>query len=1023
MQVRLLGPVDVVIDGEARAVNGLRRKAVLAVLALHRGEIVSVDRLIDVVWGGDAPTAPVNTLQSNVSYLRGVLGSKASILSRRPGYVLELGGDGTDVEVAERLIDLGERSSDPRARARHVQAALDLWRGPSLVDVARLTGLAEPAQRLDRLLRRARRLLIESRVALGEHTGVISDLERLAREDEFDEQVHRQLILALYGAGRQAEALAVYDRLRRKLADELGLDPSRALRDLELAVLRQDPALDAPASAGPPVDVRPVPAQLPANVHAFTGRTQELSDLDRLLTGAAPQAPAAVISAIAGTAGVGKTALAVRWAHHIRDRFPDGQLYADLRGYDPQLPMTAGDVLAGFLHALGMAAPEIPLEVDARAAAYRTLLDGRRILVVLDNAASVEQVRPLLPGTSSCLVVVTSRDSLAGLVARHGAHRLEVGLLPPQDAVALLAALIGSRVEAEPEAAAELAAQCAGLPLALRVAAELAAARPAVPLAKIVAELSDQHRRLDLLDAAGDAGTAVRRVFSWSYAHLPATAARAFRLVSLHPGADLDPYAAAALLDTDRDDAERSLDQLARAHLVQRVGAGRYGMHDLLRVYAAGLAAVADSPAKRHAATTRLLDHYLATAAAAMDQLHPAEAHRRPRIPPPATPVPPMTGLDVARAWLQAESGCLVAAAAHAAAHGWPEHAVRFSTTLFSYLDAGHSAEALAIHAHARDAAAQTDDSAGQALALNGLGAVHWRLGRYRQAGEVWGEALDLFRRSGDREGEARVLANLGIVEDRLGRYASAADHQRQALALFRSLGERMGEARVLTNLGEVEVRRGRYRPAADALQEAVALCRQAGDQYGEAGALTTLGECETRLRRHGPAAEHLRRALALFRQLDDRPGEAWALTTLGTVHRNLGEPGAAAEHHGRALALFDESGDRDGKAWALNGLGEAAQADARPTEALAQHALALTLATDTGIRDQQARAHTGLAHAHRTQRDPRRAREHYEQALALYRDLGVPDDDEILGHLDALARPLEAEVDASDAREATRPR
>jgi len=372
-------------------------------------------------------------------------------------------------------------------------------------------------------------------------------------------------------------------------------------------------------------------------------------DEDRLLaqvdqpdgTGAGPPV---VISAVSGTAGVGKTALAVRWARLVRRRFPDGQLYVNLRGYDADRPVSAADALAGFLRALGVAGPDIPIDMDERAAAYRTLLDGRRMLVVLDNAATVEQVRPLLPGSPSCLVVVTSRDSLAGLVAGHGARRLDLDLLAPDDAVALLRRLIGGRVEAEPEAAATLAGQCARLPLALRVAAELAAARPAATLAQLVDELADQKRRLDLLDAGGDARTAVRSVFSWSYQHLPAAAARTFRLLGLFPGlaVDLDTYAAAALTDSGLSEAQQLLNMLARAHLIHATDSARYGMHDLLHAYATQLATAEDGRQERRAALTRLFDYYLATAAAAMDTLLPVAVSRRSRMPAPAMPIPPV---------------------------------------------------------------------------------------------------------------------------------------------------------------------------------------------------------------------------------------------------------------------------------------------------------------------------------------------------------------------------------------------
>jgi len=446
---------------------------------------------------------------------------------------------------------------------------------------------------------------------------------------------------------------------------------------------------------------------------------------------------------------------------------------------------------------LGVAGADIPPEVDERAAAYRSLLDGRRILIVLDNASTIEQVRPLLPGTPSALVVVTSRDALAGLVARDGARRLDLDLLPPQDAVVLLEALIGGRVAAEPDAAAALAGECVRLPLALRVAAELAAARPATPLAALVEELADQQRRLELLDAGGDPRTAVRAVFSWSYLHLPAEVARAFRLLGLHPGPDFDLYAAAALTDTSGKRAQRLLDLLARAHLVQPASPGRYGMHDLLRAYATHLVAGEDSEAERQAASTRLFDHYLATAAAAMDTLVPAEQHRRPRVPPTGTPSPLVADPPEARAWLDVERATLTAVTAHTAFRGWHGYTTRLATTLSRYLDTGgHYPDALTIHTHALHAARHTSDRSAEAHALGSLGAVYLRQSRYEQAADHLQQSLTLACEIGDRNGEAVALGNLGLVYQRQGRYEQAADHHHRSLTLFCDIDDRAGEAR-----------------------------------------------------------------------------------------------------------------------------------------------------------------------------------------------------------------------------------
>jgi DNA-binding SARP family transcriptional activator/tetratricopeptide (TPR) repeat protein len=1031
-----LGPVGVSVDDESRPLNGPRRKALLAVLALRRGEIVSIDWLVDVVWGDDAPSTGLNTVQSHVSHLRRILGSRAVIVSRPPGYVLNLDMGCVDVEVAERLIEQAQRSPDHAYRCGQLQLALDLWDGPALVDVAGLTWLDEQAQRLERLRWHAERMLIDSRLELGEHAALLPQLERLSADHPFDEQVHRHLILALYRSGRQADALAAYAGVRLALNETLGLDPSRELRELETAILQQDPSLEvtaparaaspspvspspvspspvspspvspSPVSPSPEPSARPAPAQLPADVHAFTGRTAELSALDALLE-QSPAVPAvAVISAIAGTAGAGKTALAVRWAHRVRDHFPDGQLYVNLRGYDPDQPMLPADALAGFLHALGAADSEIPLELDVRAAAYRTLLDGRQVLVLLDNASSVEQIRPLLPGSPSCLVVVTSRDSLAGLVARHGARRLDLDLLPRRDAVALLHALIGPRVDAEPQAAAALVAQCARLPLALRVAAELAVTRSSTPLSELVAGLADQQPWLDQLDAGGDPRAAVTSVFSWSVQHLPRDVAAIFALLGLHPGPDFDAYAVAALADSTVEQARRAVQVLARAHLIRAVASERYGMHDLLRAYATQLAggpavAAADGLAGGpRAALSRMFDYYLGTAAAAMDRLFPAEALQRPRVAPAGTPAPALSAPDTARAWLDTEAPALVVAVTYLATHGWPAQAVQLSTVLHRYLAAGRITDALTVHGHARDAARRSGNSAGEALALLGLGAVFIQMARYGQAGDCLESALALFRQAGDQVGEARALGSLGAVEDRQGRFVSAGEYAVQALALFRQAGDQGGEIHALLSLAVMETHLGRYDAAADRLQDALDLSRQNDDAATEADALSFLGEIEVHRERFQVAADHLWRAIAIYQQVGDRYSEAWTLDGLGTLYRRLGEPETAAEKYRQSLALLRELGDRSMEAWVLNGLGEAALQAGQPAEALSRHAEALTLAVQTGGRDQQARAHEGLGRAQYTRKNAVAAREHFAQALTLFTDLGMPEADKLRAYL-----------------------
>ncbi|MGD0062689.1 MAG: BTAD domain-containing putative transcriptional regulator, partial [Streptosporangiaceae bacterium] len=844
--VRLLGPVRA-WRGEAElALGAPRRRAVLALLAMRANRAVSRDELIDGIWGEDPPASSVNALHGYVAGLRTALEPHRArrapgrmLLPSGPGYLLRLEAGQLDAEVFGQHLAAAQElraGGDLAGAARSLDAGLRLWQS------APLSGIAGPWAEIERIRLGEQRLTaIEERgdvmLALGRHAEAAAQLAGLVREHPLREQFRGQLMLALYRCGRQAEALAAFADSRRVLVKELGIEPGAELRRLHERILAADVTLDPPAAPSARVasasweQERPVPAQLPGDIAAFTGRARELAALHRLLAAedgeqaSGGRARAMVISALSGTAGVGKTALAVHWARRVADEFPDGQLYVNLRGYDPGQPMPPADALARFLRALGWAGQDIPLDVEERAAAYRTLLHGRRVLVVLDNAATVEQVRPLLPGSPSCLVVVTSRDSLAGLVAGHGAQRIELDSLPLTDAAALLRALIGERAEAEPDAVATLAAQCARLPLALRVAAELAAASPGISIGHLTGELADEQRRLDLLDAGGDARTSVRGVFSWSYRHLPADAARAFRLAGLHPGPDLDAHAVAALTAVPLDQARDVLARLARAHLVQSARPGRYAMHDLLRSYASQLAAAEDGADDRQAAMTSLFDYYLGTAASAMDALIPAERSRRPRIPPPPTAAPTMADPAAARQWLDIERTALLAVAAHTASCGWPHHATRLAATLFRYLaTGGHNAEAIVLHAHALAAARQLGDRAAEATTLVSLGEVEWRLGRCPQGADLYDQALTLFREIGDRAGEAQVHGNLALIAWRQGRFGQASSHYERSLTAFRQIGDRTGEARALDNLGAICWRQGRYQQAAGYHQRALAV-------------------------------------------------------------------------------------------------------------------------------------------------------------------------------------------------------
>jgi DNA-binding SARP family transcriptional activator len=972
----LLGPLVVRRDGVALPVPRGRQRALLAVLLLNVGRVVSVGEIAEALWGPAPPPSAPATVRNYLKRLRSVLGDagQARIVTRAPGYVIRADPGELDLDRFEALLEgarQAARAGSWETVADQARAALGLWRGEPLADVRSEALALREVPRLAELRLQAAELRIDAELQLGRHGAVIAELERLAAAYPLREHLYARLMLALYRDGRQAEALAVYRHARRVLVDELGAEPGAELRELHQQILNADP-VGAGTGSGPlppggavSAGARPepvAPRELPGPVPHFVGRAAELADLTGMLERAsAHRPPTLVISAIAGMAGVGKTALAIQWAHQVADRFPDGQLHVNLRGYDPGQPRSAADALAGFLRSLGLAEQDIPAGTAERAARYRSLLAGRRMLIMIDNARDVEQVRPLLPGSPSCMTVVTSRDALAGLVARDGAARLDLGLLPPAEAVRLLRALIGERVDAEPEATQRLAGYCARLPLALRVASERAAASPGVSLADVTSELADQQARLDLLDAAGDRLTAVRAVFSWSLRHLDDQAARAFRLLGLHPGADWDVYAAAALTGTTLGQARWLLDRLARAHLIQPAGTGRYGMHDLLRAYAAEQAAGSGHEQEREEALTRLFDHYLATASVAASTLFRADPDQ-PRPPQPAGPVPPVTSPAAALAWLDAQRSVLVAVAAQAADHGWPGHAIGLAATIFRYLDVGHFTEAAAMHDHARRAAARVGDRAAEAAALTMLGASDVAQGRLGQAISHLEQALALCREDGDRIGEARALGHLGQADYCRGHYQQSAGCHRTALAIYLEVGDLAGEARELHHLGVIDLRQDRYQQAAGYFQRSLALFREAGAPSGEASVLGHLGELELRQGRYVQAADHLRASLSLGREIGNRLCQAQALARLGISELRQGQRRQAIGHLRESLALHSQAGNSSGQAEALNGLGEAFLAASQAGPASAQHAAALALAIRCDDQREQARAQSGLA-------------------------------------------------------------
>jgi tetratricopeptide (TPR) repeat protein len=1023
---QVLGAVQLRSGDRVLDIGPPQRCLVLAALAIDVGRLVTLETLIDRVWGDRAPAGANDSLYTHVSRIRKL--APATIVRRPGGYLLDVDPDRVDLHRFRRLVQQARAPHCPdRVRRELLHEALGLWRGEPMAGLSNAwvdrvrQGLG--MQRLDAATEAAR-----TELRLGNHPAAIELLDGLADEHPLSEPVAAELMRALHVAGRSAEALDRFGTVGRRLAAELGTRPGSELRQVNQAILRNEPVTDL---AQRPEPGRPVvPSQLPLDVRGFTGRTAELVRLDELLAQARDEPTAVVISALSGTAGVGKSALAVHWAHRVVDRFPDGQLYVDLRGYDAGRPLPAYDAIGGFLRELGVAGAALPQELAERSARFRTLVTGKRLLVLLDNAATVEQLRPLLPGSPTCLVLVTSRDRLPALVTRHGAIRVDVNALPGHEAFALLRTLIGDRVDAEPAAARTLAEQCARLPLALRVAAELVNSHPTVRLDELVTQLGDEKHRLDVLDAGGGS---LRAVFSWSLRNLPPATDRAFRLLGLHPGHSFNGYAMAALADCALTEAWSLLTGLEAAHLIEHRGPDRYGFHDLLRGYAAECAN--DLPeTERRAARGRLYDAYVATAAVAAGIVAPdLDGPEAVAVPPAGTPCPPLSDPAGAQAWLEDEHDNLIAVAGRAGAH-----AIVLSRTLRRYLaDSGHYADAATVHGKAADYARDRGDRESEAAAATNAGVVMIRSGRNEEGTEWLNRALTLHTELGDRRQAADVLMCLGIVEWRRGHEDAAVDGYRQAIDIYHSEGNRLGEARAMGNLAVVLARTGRPQEALEAYgtalerfreggnvsdegrtldnmayvyqrwgryeeayryhRDALELARRSGDQGSIGRAHDSLGTVCVPLGRLDEALDNHRRALAIAETISDLNGEAESLTCIGMALARSGRYGDALDHLHRGLALAQRTGDRTVQRLAYNGLGEVLLATGRPEQARTHHEAVVDSMDDY----ERARAHAGLARCFEATGEREEARTQWRLALDQYARFGAPEAEEARRRLD----------------------
>lgn len=917
-EFKILGSVEIEHKGRLVPVRGVREQSVMAMLLLEAGHVVPVARLVDAVWDADPPQAAEKAVRNTVSALRGRLAhagaSQTLIETSTAGYRLRL--DHGQLDAA--------RFADHAASARHLaatgqpgkavsefRAALGLWRGPALAGISGLA-IEAAAARLDEQRLTAWEHCLDLELQLGRHREVTDELRVLVGEHALRERMTGQLMLALYRGGRQAEALDAYHRLAKQLADDLGVDTCAEIARLHEAILRHDSTLDPESEPQ-----RVTPHELPPAVAGFTGRLAELAALAGLLDRPAGHSPGAVvIAAIAGTAGVGKTSLALHFAHQVSGSFPDGQLYMNLRGFDPHnRPLTPQDALSCALRGLGVDPRQIPVELHAQAALYRSVLAGRRVLVILDNAANADQVRPLLPGTDSCLVVVTSRNRLGGLVAQDGARRVTLDVLSLPEAVKLLEMTIGvKRVAAEPGSAARVAELCGRLPLALRICAEQMAARPHLTLTELGASIADERDRLDLL-ATDDQITAVRGTLSWSYRALDSASARLFRLLGLHPGSEISGGAAAALADLDLSLTRRLLRGLTGVHMLEEIGTDRYRLHDLLRLYAAECAGADEAPDGRDAALRRLFGWYLHSADAADSLLDP----HRPRIPlgPPPEGSRPgsFAGYDEAQRWCDAERTNLVAIVRRASAAGDHATAWQLPVALFSYFNAGKSWDDwIATHQVGLESARATHDQLGEAVTRTSLALAYYDLREFDKTIDELGQALPTWRELGVLPLEGVTLDTLGAACRDTGRPQTAIDHLEQALTVWRRSGDRWGEAITLHNLGDTYLGLGRVQDAISYLELARGIRHDIGDAVGLAWTLHDLGCAHLSLGQSAGAIALLSEALQMRHDIGDKHGEARSLRRLGLAHHAIGDLAAARTFLHAALKLFEELADPRGQ-------------------------------------------------------------------------------------------------------------
>jgi DNA-binding SARP family transcriptional activator len=929
VRFRILGPLEVWTGQGWGGIGAPKWRALLAALLLNKGQAVSTDRLIAELWGDDPPDRAANLVSVYVLRLRRMLGDPEGrvLIRRAPGYQLLLEAGDLDAERFEALAGQGRRAlaaGDPQRAAGVLAEALGLWRGRALADVPPTPLISAEAGRLEESRLAALELRFEADLGCGLPAELVPELRRLLVDQPLREGLWGLLIRALDASGRHAEALAAYGEARTVISEELGVDPGPELQRLYQAMLTADqvpqrrsrsprsPATETTSRPARAASPRRVPAQLPGDVADFTGRDGHLERLRSLVSEARRKGSSAVtVAVVAGAPGLGKTALAVHAAHALRRDFPDGQLYASLLG-GTEHPVPPDEVLARFLRDLGVDGARVPVDAEERAAMYRTRLAERQMLIVLDDARDAAQVRPLLPGTGSCAVIVTSRHRLSDLV---GSRLIDLDVLDNDEATELFTRIVGAdRADAEPGAVRQVLAACAGLPLAIRIAGARLTARRGWSVATLAARLADERRRIDEF-TAGD--LAVRACFEVSFGAMPhlerrdgVDPAHAFRLLGVWQGPSIGLQAAAALIGKPERAVAEALEVLVDAHLLESPAPDVYAFHQLLRAYASERAQAEEPESVIEEAVRRVLTWYLRTADAAARVVSP---HRN-RVPvEPAEPGYEPVSFDAAEQaldWCEQERANLVAATRQAAGRGIHDIAWKLPVAAMVCFDfLGYRAEWITTHRIGLASTRELHDRRAEVWVLNNLGMVLSQQ-RDNDAIDYFEQAMAIHRETGDRQGQAQAANNLAFHYRLLGRHEDAAATLLDALDLKRQVGHRYGESIALCNLGEAYLELGRYDDAIARSREALAVIREIGSARLEGYALYNLGRIDLDLGRIAQGAEQLEQALGLHRSAGDRYGEAQDLQYIGNARAREARLAEARGMWARARSIFEGLGE-----------------------------------------------------------------------------------------------------------------